>query len=63
MSAQSFDKDAIRKMIEAAVASAGDQDPSTLPHRIRQRLEGQATGELDLDVYIKQILREMGRNA
>lgn len=57
--AETLDKDAIRRIIEATVVAAGEPDPSTLPHLIRQRLEGQATGDLDVDQYIKQVLRDM----
>ncbi|NNU14810.1 hypothetical protein HK107_00555 [Parvularcula sp. ZS-1/3] len=57
--AKGLDKAALRRIIESTVVAAGEPDPSTLPHLIRQRLEGQATGELDLDQYIQQVLREM----
>ncbi|GGY40189.1 hypothetical protein [Parvularcula lutaonensis] len=57
--AQTLDEDAIRRIIEATVAAAGEPDPSTLPHLVRQRLQGQATGDIDLEQYIKRVLREM----
>jgi hypothetical protein len=57
--APNLDKEALRRIIEATVAASGEPDPSTLPHIIRQRLEGQATGDLDVDAYIQEVLREM----
>lgn len=59
MAEAQMDKDTLRKLIEATISSAGETDPATLPHRVRQRLEGQATGDLDLDHHIQQVLREM----
>ncbi|MEE4213213.1 MAG: hypothetical protein V2I43_28550 [Parvularcula sp.] len=54
-----LDKEALRRIIEATVSAAGEPDPDTLPHQIRQRLEGQATGDLDVDAYIRDVLREL----
>jgi hypothetical protein len=57
-----LDKEALRRIIEATVSAAGEPDPSVLPHMIRQRLEGQATGDLDVDAYIEEVMREMRQN-
>lgn len=59
--ANKMDKDAIRRLIEATVVASGEPDPSTLPHQIRQKLEGRATGDIDLEQYIQQVLQEMKR--
>ncbi len=61
MNAQSLDKEALRRLIEATVSGAGELDPAALPHEVRRKLQGRATGELDLDAYIQQVLREMKR--
>ena len=61
MTTQSLDKEALRRLIEATVGAAGEVDPATLPHEIRRKLAGRATGELGLDAYIQQVLREMRR--
>ncbi len=53
------DKDAALKMlIRQTIDAAGAADPASLPHRVRERLKGQATGNLDIDAYVKQVLAE-----
>ncbi|MCQ8184326.1 hypothetical protein [Parvularcula maris] len=61
-SAPQLDKAALRRIIEATVSAAGEPDPSVLPHMIRQRLEGQATGDLDVDAYIEEVMRDIKRS-
>lgn len=51
--------EAIRAIIRATVSAAGEPDPDTLPHLVRQQLEGHATGDMDVDAYVKKVLREM----
>lgn len=53
-----LDEDALKELIRATIASAGPTDPSALPSRIRERIKGRATGDLDIDAYVKQVLRE-----
>jgi hypothetical protein len=53
------DAEAIRNIIRATVSAAGEPDPDTLPHLVRKRLEGQATGEVDVDAYVREVLAEM----
>jgi hypothetical protein len=57
-----FDEDALKALIRATVMNAGPIDPSTLPSKVRERIKGRATGDLDIDAYIKQVLRETKRN-
>jgi hypothetical protein len=60
--APQLDKAALRRIIEATVSASGEPDPSVLPHVIRQRLEGQATGNIDVDAYIEEVMRDMKRS-
>ncbi len=53
-----LDEDALKDLIRATIASAGPIDPSELPTKIRERIKGRATGDLDIDAYVKQVLRE-----
>ncbi len=53
-----LDEDALKELIRATIASAGPIDPSELPSKIRERIKGRATGDLDVDAYVKQVLRE-----
>ncbi len=53
-----LDEDALKELIRATIASAGSTDPSELPSKVRDRIKGRATGDLDVDAYVKQVLRE-----
>lgn len=53
-----LDQEAIKRLIEATIAAAGDQDPAALPHLIRRQLQGQVSGNLNLDDLIKQVMRQ-----
>ncbi|MEM8770620.1 MAG: hypothetical protein AAGD92_03115 [Pseudomonadota bacterium] len=53
-----FDEDALKALIRATVMNAGPVDPSILPSKIRERIKGRATGDLDVDAYINEVLRE-----
>ena len=52
----------IKAIIRATVSAAGEPDPETLPHLIRKRLEGQVSGDVDIDAYVAEVMAEM-RNA
>ncbi len=52
------DEDALKALIRATVMAAGPIDPSVIPHKVKERLKGQATGTLDVDAYIKEVLAE-----
>ena len=54
--------EAIRAIIRATVSAAGEPDPATLPHIVRQRLQGRVSGDVDVDAYVEEVLKEM-RNA
>ena len=51
-------EEAVKKLIRQTIASAGDEDPAALPHRVRERLKGQATGDIDVDAYVREVLRD-----
>lgn len=53
-----FSEDALKSLIRATVMNAGDVSPDELPFRIKERLKGQTTGDLDIDAYIREILAE-----
>ncbi|MEX0644904.1 MAG: hypothetical protein WD076_06320 [Parvularculaceae bacterium] len=58
-SAWSPDKVAALKMlIRQTIDAAGAADPASIPHRVKERLKGQATGDLDIEAYVKQVLAE-----
>ena len=57
------DEEAVKALIRAAIAAAGPMDAATLPSRVKERLKGQATGDLDVDAYIKDVLAEINRKS
>lgn len=52
---------ALKALIRQTIDAAGMADADSLPHRVKQRLKGQATGDLDVDAYVKEVLRERKR--
>ncbi len=52
------DEEALKALIRETLLAAGPLDPNTLPHKVKERLRGHATGELDVDAYIKEVLAE-----
>jgi len=55
------DEDALKALIRATVMAAGPIPPDAIPSKVKQRLKGRATGDLDIDAYIKEILAETKR--
>jgi len=53
-----LDEDALKDLIRTTIDSAGPMDPAALPSKIRERIKGRATGDLDVDAYVQQVLRE-----
>ena len=52
-------KEAIKAIIRATVSASGEPDPATLPHLVRAKLEGHATGDMDVDAYVREVMAEM----
>lgn len=50
------EEEALKALIRDTIKAAGPIDPAALPHRIKERLKGQATGDVDLDALIKEAL-------
>lgn len=54
-------EEALKALIRQTIAAAGEGDPASIPHRVRERLKGQATGDLDVEAYIREALEEEKR--
>lgn len=52
-------EETIRKIIRSTVSASGGIDADELPHLVRTRLKGQVSGDVDVDAYIKSVLKEM----
>ena len=50
---------ALDALIRQTITEMGALDPAELPHRVRERLAGQALDGADLDARVKAALREM----
>lgn len=61
-----IDKDerlkAVKALIRDTVASAGGIAPDAIPHRVKERLKGQALGDVDVDRLIAEALKERGKS-
>lgn len=49
---------ALKALIRETIANAGPVSPDSIPHRVKERLKGQAVGDLDLDALIREALAE-----
>lgn len=49
---------ALKALIRATIAGAGSLAPDAIPHRIKEQLKGQATGDVDIDRLIRDALAE-----
>jgi len=52
------DEEALKALIRATLKNAGPIDPATLPSKIRAKIEGRVTGDVDIDAYVKEVLEE-----
>lgn len=52
------DEEALKELIRATVKNAGPIDPAALPSKVRERIKGRVTGDVDIDAYIKQVIEE-----
>ncbi len=50
---------ALKALIRQTIEDAGDLKPDALPHRIRERLKGRVTGDIDLDAYIRAVMEDI----
>lgn len=55
------DTEALKALIRATIAAVGPLDPAAIPSRVRERIKGQAVGDLDVDALIKEIIADIGK--
>ena len=55
------DDEALKALIRKTIKSAGEIDPAAIPSKVKARLKGQATGDLDVDAYIAEALAEAAK--
>ncbi|GJL95517.1 MAG: hypothetical protein DHS20C05_19220 [Hyphococcus sp.] len=55
------EEEALKALIRATVTAAGPIDPGAIPHKVKERIKGRASGDLDVDAYIKQVMAEMAK--
>ncbi|MCB2097974.1 MAG: hypothetical protein KDE05_10100 [Parvularculaceae bacterium] len=51
-------EEALKKLIRQTVDNAGAIAPDDIPHKVKERIRGQATGDLDVDAYIAKVLQD-----
>ncbi len=52
------DEEALKALIRETIKAVGPSDPAALPSKIRERIKARATGDLDVDAYIREVLAE-----
>ena len=56
-------EEALKALIRATVAAAGPLDPADIPSRVKERIKGQAVGDLDVEAYIRETIAEIRKNS
>lgn len=52
------DEEALKALIRKTIQSAGTLDPAAIPSKVKERLRGQAAGDLDVEAYIAEALEQ-----
>ena len=53
---------ALKKLIRETIDAAGPIDPAAIPHTLKDRIRRQVSGDLDVEGYIAEVLRETGKS-
>ena len=53
------DENALKALIRATIKNAGPVDPAAIPSKVRERIKGRVTGDVDIDAYVKHVLEEL----
>ena len=56
------DEATLKELIRETIKAGGAIDPAVLPSRVKERLQGRATGDLDVDAYIREVLKETAKD-
>lgn len=56
------DEEALKALIRETLKHAGPIDPSALPSKIREQIKGRVTGDVDIEAYVKQVLKEQRKS-
>ena len=49
---------ALKALIRETIAASGGLSPDAIPHRVKERLKGQAVGDVDIDRLIREAIVE-----
>jgi len=55
------DEETLKALIRKTIEAAGPIAPDALPSRIKERLKGLVTGDLDVDAYVREVMAETRR--
>ncbi|MCB2112776.1 MAG: hypothetical protein R3C42_04525 [Parvularculaceae bacterium] len=55
-------EEALKALIRETVESAGGIAPGDIPHKVKERIKGHATGDLDVDAYIREAMKSRKRS-
>jgi len=51
-------EEALKALIRQTVAEAGKMAPDEIPHWVKERIRGQAAGDLDVEAYVRDLLKK-----
>jgi hypothetical protein len=54
---------ALKSLIRETIVASGGMAPEAIPHRVKERLKGQAVGDADLDRLIREAIAEQKKPA
>ena len=52
----------LKALIRETIKNAGSIDPASIPHQLKNVIQGHADGSIDIDEYIREVLRENNRS-
>ena len=54
-------EEALKKLIRETVESFGTLAADDIPHKVKERIRGQALGDLDVDACIREVMESRKR--
>lgn len=51
--------EALKALIRQTIKEMGETDPAAIPHLVKRKLKSQAAGDLDIEAYVREVLRDL----
>ena len=53
------DEETLKALIRETIHAAGPIAPDALPSKVKERIKGRLSGDIDVDAYIREVMAEM----